>query len=564
MKINYFKTFVIFASALILLSGCSNFLDTKIDTDLTPEAIETNRGTLWSFGNAMYSPIQLGFNALDGNFFAAASDEAQQTQESGYVYWFNRSILSPTNIEIATNYFYLNCYEGIRAANFFLDFAKNGEQLLALNRDTVKDFVNYGKDLRNLNWFRAEAHICKAYYYMELIKRFGGVPILETTLDKDANPGKIPRSSFADVVEYIVKEIDANKDSLQTNWKTHPDNVSRSDGRFEQKSALAIKARILLYAASPLNNPANDKSKWERAARAALDVITLMNYTMPSNRNYSTYFQGNNASSNAESIFLLRSGASNFLERANYPIATPGGNSGVTPTENLVAAYEYIGVPNPLNPYANRDPRLAATVVTNGSTWNSRTIDESPGGTDDMRKLNASKTGYYLKKFIRDNLNLTQNATDPDVWVIFRYAEILLMYAEAMNEAYGPDAQPDGFTMTARDALTQVRRSASASLPQVTVTDVSEFRDAVKHECQIEFAFEDHRYWDLLRWKDAETVLNKPVQGVIVNKDESGNFTYQLNENAGERVFQPRNYHFPFSRSEIVNSGGTLTQNEGY
>jgi len=118
--------------------------------------------------------------------------------------------------------------------------------------------------------------------------------------------------------------------------------------------------------------------------------------------------------------------------------------------------------------------------------------------------------------------------------------------------------------MSARQALTQVRRSASTSLPAVTTTDVAEFRNAVKHECQVEFAFEDHRYWDLLRWKDAETVLNTPVKGVIVTKDESGNFVYQVNENVGERVFQTRNYLLPFARSEVVNSGGTLTQNEGY
>jgi len=564
MKINYIKTSVVIAFASVILSGCSNFLDTKIDTNLTPDAIETNSGTLWSFGAAMYSPMQNGFAAVDSNFFAAASDEAQRTQTSGDTYTFNRGIISPDNVETATNYIYRNCYEGIRAANYFLDFAKNGEQLLALNRDTVKDFVNYAKDIRNLNWYRAEAHICRAYYYMELIKRFGGVPIVETTLDNDPNPGRVPQSSYDDVVEYIVNEIDTNLDSLQTSWRTNADNVSKQDGRFEQKSALAIKARVLLYAASPLNNPTNDISKWARAAQAAQDEITYMKYTMTNNRNYGSYFQGNTATTNNESIFLIREGLNNNLEKNNYPIATPGGNSGVTPTENLVSAYEYIGTPDPNNPYANRDPRLAATVVYNGATWNARIIDQSPGGTDDMRKPNASKTGYYLKKFIRDNLNLTQGATDPDVWVVFRYAEILLIYAEAMNEAYGPDAQPAGFTMTARQALTQVRNSASTSLPAVTTSDVSEFRNAVKHECQVEFAFEDHRYWDLLRWKDAETVLNTPVKGVIVTKDGNGNFVYQENDNAGERVFQPKNYLLPFSRSEIVNSDGTMTQNAGY
>ncbi|MDR0542791.1 MAG: RagB/SusD family nutrient uptake outer membrane protein [Dysgonamonadaceae bacterium] len=563
MKYKSLYRLLLTVSVVIAFHGCSDFLDTKIDTNFTPDAVETNRGTLWSFGNAMYSSVQSGFTSLDGNLFAAASDEAQQTPESGYTYYFNRGIISPDNVGSATNGIYNACYEGIRAANFFLDYAKDGEKLLALNRDTVKDFINFERDLRNLNWFRAEAHVARAYYYMELLKRFGGTPIVETTMDKDADPGRIPRASYNEVVEYIVKEIDTYKDGLQTNWKTHPDNVSKSDGRFELKSALAIKARTLLYAASPLNNPNNDKSKWERAAKAAHDVIVAMNYTMSTGRNYATYFQGNNASSNAESIFLVRVGNANTLETNNYPIATPGGHSGVTPTEDLVSAYEYIGAVDPANPYNNRDPRLAATVVTNGSRWNNRTIDQAPGGTDDMHLANTSKTGYYLKKFLVDNLNLVQGAQNYDVWIVFRYAEILLMYAEAMNQAYGPDTQPEGFTRTARQALTEVRRSASASLPAVTTTNPAEFLAAVKHERQVELAFEDHRYWDLLRWKDAETVLNRPVRGLEITKDVSGNFVYKT-VNVAERTFHTKNYHLPFSRSEVINSNGNITQNEGY
>jgi hypothetical protein len=563
MKLKHLKTVILFVSTLALSTGCSDFLDTKIDTFLTPEAVETNRGTLWSFANSMYTPIVNGFTTLDGNFFAQVSDEGQRTQENGNTYIYNRGILSQDNVLVATNNIYSSLYDGIRAANFFLDYAKDGEKLLALNRDTVSDPTNYAKDLRNLAWFRAEAHIARAYYYSELIKRFGGVPIVEKTLQQDANPGKIARASYDEVVEYIVKEIDSYKDALITDWKTHPDNVSKNDGRFELKSALAIKARTLLYAASPLNNPTGDKAKWEKAAKAAHDVIAAMNYKMPENRDYSAYFQGNNASANAESIFLKRIGNYNTLEKANYPIATPGGSSGVTPTENLVSAYEYIGEVDPVNPYKNRDPRLAATVVTNGSTWNSRVIDQAPGGTDDMRKANTSKTGYYLKKFIRDNLNLVQNANDYDVWIVFRYAEILLIYAEAMNQAYGPDAQPAGFTLTAHQALTEVRRSASTSLPEITTTNPAEFLTAVKHERQVELAFEDHRYWDLLRWKEAETVLNQAVKGLEITKDTNGDFSYKV-VNVGERTFHAKNYRFPFSRTEIVNSGSTLTQNEGY
>jgi hypothetical protein len=548
-------------SVLIFLTGC-DFLDTRIDTDLTDKSLATNRGLLWNAGYSMYSPMVSGFYTLDNNFFAAASDEAQRTQESGNAYIFNRGTVSPDNISFVTN-IYSQCYEGIRAANFFLDYAKDGEKLLALSRDIVDDVIQYNKDVRNLNWFRAEAHVAKAFYYSELIKRFGGVPIVEYTMTNDPDRNKVARSSYDDVVEYIVREIDTYKDELQVNWKTHPDNVSNLDGRFELKSALAIKARTLLYAASPLNNPANEKTKWEKAAKAAHEVIELMNYTLPANRNYGAYFIGGNATTDSESIFLIRHGTGNDIEKANYPIMTQGGNSGVTPTENLVSAYEYIGDPDPVNPYKNRDPRLAATVVFNGSTWNGRVIDQSSGGFDDMRQPNTSKTGYYVKKFLKDNLNLVQGGTEIHIWIVFRYAEILLNYAEAMNEAYGPDAKPAGFTLSAREALMQVRNSASTDLEPVTVTDPADFRKVVKRERQVELAFEDHRYWDLLRWKDAQTVLNKPVQGVAVSKDANGTFSYQV-VNVAERVFQERNYRLPFARSEVVGSGGALIQNDDY
>jgi hypothetical protein len=250
------------------------------------------------------------------------------------------------------------------------------------------------------------------------------------------------------------------------------------------------------------------------------------------------------------------------MEANNYPIATQGGKSGATPTHNLVAAYEYVGTPDPSNPYANRDPRLAASIVTNGSNWNGRTIDQAAGGSDDMSRANASRTGYYLKKFLTDNLNLTQGQTAQHNWVAYRWAEVLLNYAEAMNEAFGPDAVPAGYTMSARQALQQVRDRASVNLPAVTAADKDSFREVIKHERRIELAFEDHRYWDLLRWKDAMEVLNRPVLGVKVSKEGEG-WNYEVTEVA-ERTFFEKNYYLPFLRSEIENSNNTLEQNPQY
>ena len=549
------KTFLL-SAAVAAGAGCSDFLDTSLDQNETGESIETTLGTLWKFGNAFYTPIASGYTTLDSNLFAAATDEAQQTKVQCNASYFNKGVIN-ANLNPISN-LYTDCYEGIRAANFFLDYPANGkgEYMVGMNRDTINDRPNYERDLASLHWYQAEAHIARAYYYAELIKQYGGVPIVESQY---AANKFIPRSSYDQIVEYIVKEIDDHKGKLAVDWAS----FSERNGRFTLGAALAIKARVLLYAASPLHNPDNDVEKWKKAAAAAYDIISNpdLNYSLDSD--YGAYFQGNRSLSSPETIYVVRREQSNAMESNNYPIATPGGASGVTPTQNLVEAYEWVGDPVAGDPYANRDPRLAASVVTNGSTWNGHVIDQSPGGRHDMSAPNASKTGYYLKKFLTDNLDLTQGAKVQHNWVSYRYAEVLLNYAEAMNEAYGPDQAPGDYALTALDALQLVRDRASLQLPIVTAATRDEFREAVKHERRIELAFEDHRYWDLLRWKDAMEVLNKPVRGVKVTKTGEGKWSYTQTEVA-TRTFLERNYYMPFTRSEVENSNHTLEQNPGY
>lgn len=551
------KHILIAAALMISMSSCEDFLDTSLDTNQTNETLATSRGTIWAFANAFYAPIHYGYSAIDGNIFASASDEAQQTSASSNVIYFNKGMVN-ANVN-PLSYHYINCYEGIRAANYFLDYVADGKgkALLELNRNLITDAVNYERDLQSLDWYIAEAHIARAYYYAELIKMYGGMPIIEQTMQQNGGE-MVSRASYDECVEYIVNEIDTWKDKLAKDWS----NFADREGRFTLGAALAIKSRVLLYAASPLHNPTDDNAKWVRAAQAANEFLTCgdINYSLDSS--YENYFKGETSLTSPETIYLVRRAASNGLEQANYPIATPGGKSGVCPTENLVSQYEYVGEPDASNPYTNRDPRLAASVVTNGSQWNGRIIAEAPGETDDMAHANASPTGYYLKKFLTDELNLIQGQTAQHNWVAFRYAEILLNYAEAMNEAFGPKSVPDGYVMSAQEALQMVRDRASVSLPAVNVSSIETFRNAVKHERQIELAFEDHRYWDLLRWKDAMNVLNQPVKGVKVSKS-GDRYTYSVVDVAS-RVFYERNYYLPLLRSEIENSNGTLQQNPKY
>ncbi|MDE6828244.1 MAG: RagB/SusD family nutrient uptake outer membrane protein, partial [Alistipes sp.] len=341
-----------FVSALVATGvGCSDFLDTSLDQNATGETIETTLSTLWNFGNAFYTPVGYGFTMLDGNLFAAATDEAQQTLVQSDATYFNKGVIN-ANLNPLSN-LYTNYYEGIRAANHFLDYTAGGkgEYMVGMNRDTISDRPSYERDLASLRWYRAEAHVARAYYYAELIKMYGGVPIVETQYAA----GKFyPRAKYDEVVEYIVSQIDGCKDELAVDWSSFNDR----NGRFTLGAALAIKARVLLYAASPLHNPNNDPKRWERAAAAAYEIISHpeLSYSLASD--YGAYFQGNNSLASTETIYAVRREQSSNMETKNYPIATQGGASGVTPTQNLVDAYELIGAADPADPYANRDPRL--------------------------------------------------------------------------------------------------------------------------------------------------------------------------------------------------------------
>ena len=558
------KTYFLLIAAAFSATSCE-MLDTMVDSYTTQQNLDTEYNKVLEVGFAPYGYIRNGLSELDDNIAAAKSDEAVQTSRSASVRLFNNGSWSAyTNPDNP----YESFYKGIRAANYFLDYSRDFKRMLANGRDTISDNgTSYRRDVENAGYLRAESHVLKAYYYFELIKRYGGVPLYK---EVPTDNTFLPRASYDDVVEYIVSEIGYALDSLAPDWTKN----SSYDGRFNLGSALALRSRVLLYAASPLNTQGQTPEltdeeiaeRWARAAQAAYEVIALNRFSL--SPNYGSLFTGN-TSANPEIILSRRSSPSNTLERANYPIATAGGGSGLTPSQNLVDAYEYTGPAIAGNPYANRDPRLGYTVVTNNSAWNGRTIDISESGPDSYLTVNSSRTGYYLKKYLTDELVLTQEQTAMHQWVYFRYAEILLNYAEAANEAWGPD---DGSHvasgLTARQALDQVRRRADVNLGAVDLTkyegetDRERMRAAVKAERRVELAFEDHRYWDLLRWNDG-TALGQSIEGVKAIANGDGTFRYETFK-VEDRVFDPKMYRYPIPYQEISKSNSVVSQNAGW
>lgn len=546
-KISFVKILIVLSAAVSLMASC-NALESKEDLYLTSDMLKTRYYHYMNMGYRVYTNVPYGFGRIDGNLFATVSDEAQYVTTISNSARFNNGswnqFFNPDDC-------YAKYYVGIHDANEFLETTVDYPELLALNRDTISSSgkYNYEQDLLDMDRLRHEAVVMRSYYYFELFKRYGGVPMVMCTTD---NPFA-PRAEVDEIVERIVKDIDESLDGLVETWSAA--GQSDRDGRVNQGVAMAMKSRILLYAASPLFNPTNDKAKWEKAAAAAWDLISTGRYELAAS--YEELFLGTEACTSKESIWAVRSGEDNELERKNYPIGTQGGATGVCPSYNLAAAYEHRGIVDQKDYFKGLDPRFAASILKNGDEWNGRTLQIYAGGTDDPANPNTSVTGFYLKKFLAPDLNLTNDAKTIRNWIVFRYAEILLNYAEAMNEAYGPDAAGP-YGMTARQAVNMVR--ARSSMFDVEATDQSQMRDAIKHERRVELAFEDHRYWDLKRWKDADA-LNRNVQGVEYTDKGAA---FRVKDVAARKFDASKMFLYPIPEEEIIKSNGSLVQNEGW
>jgi hypothetical protein len=335
---------------------------------------------------------------------------------------------------------------------------------------------------------------------------------------------------------------------------------------------LAFKSRVLLYAASPLNNPNNDKAKWMRAANAAKEIIDSASYRLASlSKIFSSGY-------NTEIIFATGANDRNDVEKDNYPVSYEG-KGYLNPTEDLVesfgmAAKTYTGrydEYDPADPYSfynvkKREDRLKYTVIFNGSILQDRAVASYVGGKDGLfSSPTATKTGYYLRKFIDPSLDLVKGNEGKHLWVFMRYAEILLNYAEALSE-YDNGANFTQITKVLDELRNRANLREFNSADKTLLRDQNEMRKYIKLQRRLELAFEEHRFWDLRRWKDAEEVLNKSVKGMRITQVNDTSFVYSEFE-ADSRVFDPKMYWYPIPRTEILkyqSAGKNIEQNLGW
>lgn len=540
-----------------LISGCdSDFLNVEATDKISDDALASDSSLMEDFIINRYMGVRLQDKEAEGTppgfgrgfeyaLWASLTDEAIYNNDDN-TWVIQRGQLAPENTGIAGT-LWSRSYRSIRECNYAL------ERL---------PFVDMSEGRKNQ--LIAEVKFIRAYRYHDLIRNYGSVVLMGDKVynltDDLTDDALFQKSSIADGLSYAIAQLDEAAAGLPSS-----NTSSWPLGRATKGAALALKSRLLLYAASPLYNAGS----WQAAADAA-KVVMGMGYTLHSD--YESLFH---TSSSSEIIFerLYAIGARHVcLEISNGPNGY-GGWAGNSPLQNLVDAYEVkededTAVPFDWNntahttaPYENRDPRFYASILYNGAEYRGREIETFlPGGKDSKDgkdNWNASKTGYYLRKFVDENLPINNpwDVAGIQPWIYLRYAEILLNYAEAQNEVVGPDA-------SVYEAINLIRQRADMPDLPAGLTQ-EEMREAIRRERQVELAFEEHRFYDVRRWMIAMETENEPAYGINITKN-GNTLTYERKVALDGRKFEQKHYWLPIPRAEIQSSGNKLEQSPNY
>lgn len=608
--IRYSIAAVVFAFVALTTISCEKFLDQAPSSEQDKEYIFQDYLRAQRYLDMMYyymPRIQANYKFDEYyGFLESATDMSEYTASYGATNRsFNVGNWKATAADTEVSDVWYRCYKQIRRAWMFLD--------------NVDNFNNEPTGRKPL--MKGECHFMLAYFYFELAKRYGGVPLVKAVLDLESDY-KIPRASFDETISFIQSELDLAESLLPDWWS---DEGSWEDyGRATKTWCKALRSRVTLLAASPLHNPNGDAAKWKAAADAAKDCLDYCEAQgfHKLTTDWQNLFLRKTPSQNPELIVFKRAGtyATNFNTRMiNYEQATPGdmfwGYGSNSPTQNFVDRFPVIkydasgnvtGVEdfdwnNPdhvANMYKNRDPRFYYTVLYNGRMWINRAIetwrDGSTYGADrDPKNHLYSRTGYYLRKYWGRECKNKNNPGGCKTYPFYiRLAEIYFNYAEAMNELYGPDNGNGG--LSAIEAINTVRARLicppnnkiqnNQSDPYYYVlverTENPDFpvlpeglpglpagmtkdqaRDKIQNERIIEFAFEDQYFYDILRWKRGPELIGGAIYGVDIVKSGS---TYSYNRiKIEDRIFDAgRMYLYPIPQDEVYNLG--IEQNPGW
>ena len=554
MKFN--KIAILLLSAGLLTTTSCDFMDCDESDNYTLQEIQGSYNRVKQFVTSIYGYLPSDFCNTHGAMLDATTDDAIHVYESSAIQRIVNGTWS-ANYTVDDKFAYY--YNAIHDANYYLT------TLSGLTFDTWENGDDYQDWMQNYDNYQYQVRFLHAYFYFELVRRYQNVPLITKPLSQ-TETNQIEPSSAKEVLKFIINECTeiAPKLPIKSTSIAQAEN-----GRATRAMAMALKSRAALYAASPLYNTNGDNAKWTEAAKASHDIIASAGELGLGLDTYANLFKSKNY--NSKEVILCRpTGTSKTFEQANYPMGVTGGNTTTCPTENLASAFEmkdgrafdWNDPTMKANPYKDRDPRFYLTIVHNGMLWPAKkAVDISEGAANGLPLTNATTTGYYLRKYVDNSISFEAGSTTAAThhnWILFRYAEVLLNYAEAMIHVNGNcDFKDATYTMSAREALNAVRKRAG--IPEVAACSQDEFLTRVKHERRVEMAFEGQRFWDLRRWKNLDETKN--IYAVRITHHD-GVLSYEKTL-LSERSVSNKLYFYPIANVELFKNK-KLVQNSGW
>ena len=573
--------FIIIISFAGITACEKTLLDAKPNTNLDEASTFSDSARTIDFLFGIYSDIAFSFGyrryTYASNISAGTAegcDEAVHRLSGAtqpFVYLFNGTLNATDNAPYT--YMWTTPYTNIRRANVFLAHVDAAPLSPALKVQA-----------------KGEARFLRAWYYSVLLKNFAGIPVIGNQVYSASDQITPARNTYEECVDYITKELDTAATMLPVAYG------AQGYGRITKGACLGVKARVLLYAASPLFNggsvatddnvkkltayPTADPARWQKAAQAALDVINMGVYSLYEDNTTAPGYGFSRVflmRRNNEYILPGMMAPNKVMESFALPASRGANPTQSAPSQNLAEAFGMLNGKaitdptsgfNPNDPFVNRDPRFNYTFIYNGTLWYSTStgtkiaVNTYNGAPSDGYGTVAWTAGYYWRKMMEENTASNGGPNTERCLPLVRYAEILLNYAEASNEL--------GNTSIAYDMLKLIRKRAGIipgagetyGLKQGMTKD--EMRAQLQSERMVELAYEDHRFWDVRRWKTAPVTMNFDMKAMKITKT-GNNYTYQVvpvNVNARHQ-FKDAYYLFPIMQTEL-SKNPNLLQNPGY
>lgn len=546
------KYLILFAGGTLLMAACSDFLELDESVYQTTKYQFSTFDRVKQSATNVYSYVQEGLLDVEGTMIDAATDDAVYAWSTGGIKRFYDGSWNGTNL---IDDRWASLYSAIAAANYFLDNCPDD-----FPEAQYQD--NYKTNLAELKNYPFEVRALRAYFHFELLRRYNRIVIGDRSFTMQEVNTLVP-VSYDDAAGWIVSECDAVIPSLP---KTYLGTEKGEVARVTKGMAMALKARMLLYAASPLNNPGGDAGRYLEAAAAAKELIDAGIYKLVSEETT------NNAV--AQGLIFGKWCPVSSDSRRQFPVGSKAGirASAVAEPRRGHSIWRRANRRRNRRVDAVADVRCVGTRsalcqdadIQRGDVQGTA-VQSYVGGRNGRPLDGATPTSYYLRKHIVEATSFVTGSemSYQHIFPFFRYAEVLLNYAEALAAA---TQNPDftgmkgevEYTLSPREALNAVR--ARYNMPGITETDYAAFVKRLRNERRVELAFEGHRFWDIRRWKiGAETTK---VYGLTITPQNDGSFSY-VRSVIQQRGWDDRMNFYPIADAELFKNHN-LVQNDGW